>query len=229
MKNYMYGIIFISNFEKGKIINMKLAENLKKCRQNKSLTQNKLANKLHVSRKTISNWENGRSQPSFQMLNILSKIYEVPTVNLLNGSSKKPNGKVLISYYLNITLFVISVLSHFFVRHTHIPLIITLMLLINLIYLFVHYKDWSPNIIGNKVGTVCLIFISFVFAMIDSFVYSQIGFPNIVKNSPYFQGAFLGSATHILIMTLSFFMILFLSKNLRFLFNGQLNNKHKIH
>ncbi|XIF20252.1 MAG: Hypothetical protein AJITA_00986 [Acetilactobacillus jinshanensis] len=73
---------------------MKLAKNLKTYRQKNHLTQSKLANKLHVSRKTISNWENGRSQPSFQTLNALSKIYEVPTVNP-------------ISYYLNIVLLIL--------------------------------------------------------------------------------------------------------------------------
>ena len=42
-----------------------------------------LAEKLNVSKQTVSNWENDNIQPSIDMLVKLSKIFNVPTDYLL--------------------------------------------------------------------------------------------------------------------------------------------------
>ncbi|QBP17620.1 MULTISPECIES: helix-turn-helix domain-containing protein [Lactobacillaceae] len=68
---------------------MKLSKTLYKYRKAHHLTQQQLAQKLHVSRKTISNWENGRSEPSFEILKTLSHLYNVSTDELLEVSNVK--------------------------------------------------------------------------------------------------------------------------------------------
>ena len=48
---------------------------LKKLRKDHGLTQDELAQKLFVSRQTISNWENGKSYPDISHLHRMSDIY----------------------------------------------------------------------------------------------------------------------------------------------------------
>lgn len=54
-------------------------------RKEKNLTQAKLAEKLFVSEKTISKWENGKSLPDTEILPKLCEIFEISVNELLNG------------------------------------------------------------------------------------------------------------------------------------------------
>jgi len=62
---------------------MNLPERLKRCRANANLTQLQVSEKLHVSRKTISGWENGHSYPDTTSLVKISDIYNVSVDDLL--------------------------------------------------------------------------------------------------------------------------------------------------
>ena len=55
---------------------IKFSENLKLFRQAKSLTQNQLAKLLDVDQRTISAWEKGICEPSFQTLSRLCDIFD---------------------------------------------------------------------------------------------------------------------------------------------------------
>lgn len=54
-------------------------------RKAKKLTQTKLAEKLFISEKTISKWENGNGIPDTNTLPKLCEIFEVSLNELLNG------------------------------------------------------------------------------------------------------------------------------------------------
>ena len=49
----------------------------------KQLTQDDLAEKLHVTRQTISNWETGKSEPDFESLETLAGVFGVSVSELL--------------------------------------------------------------------------------------------------------------------------------------------------
>lgn len=66
---------------------MKLGKNLKKARTNLQLTQKNVANVIHVSRQTISNWEHEISYPSLEKLIGLSYLYHVSIDQLLGNKS----------------------------------------------------------------------------------------------------------------------------------------------
>lgn len=51
-------------------------------RVNARLTQEEVAKKMHVSKKTIINWEKGVVVPSFATINALSDIYKIPENNI---------------------------------------------------------------------------------------------------------------------------------------------------
>lgn len=46
------------------------------------MKQSDVANRLHVSKTTVMNWEQGKVSPSFFALKELSAIYQIPMDNL---------------------------------------------------------------------------------------------------------------------------------------------------
>lgn len=56
-----------------------------KKRREKNLTQEQLAEKLSVSNKTISKWENGKSMPDYSMIEQLCKELSVTLPELMDG------------------------------------------------------------------------------------------------------------------------------------------------
>ena len=61
------------------------AENLKALRRARGLSQEELAGRLHVTRQTISKWENALSVPDAELLLRLAEELEVPVSRLLGG------------------------------------------------------------------------------------------------------------------------------------------------
>ena len=51
-------------------------------RVNAGLTQDEVSRKLHVSRQTVVNWENGKTMPTFIILSALSNLYGIPIDNI---------------------------------------------------------------------------------------------------------------------------------------------------
>ena len=62
---------------------MNLSEKLYECRKNKSWSQEELAEKLDVSRQTISKWESGKAIPELDKLIKLSELYNVKIDDLV--------------------------------------------------------------------------------------------------------------------------------------------------
>ena len=61
-------------------------ENLKKLRLNRGLSQEKIANELHVVRQTISKWETGASSPYLEQLEGILSLFDIEP-NLLFGKN----------------------------------------------------------------------------------------------------------------------------------------------
>lgn len=64
---------------------MELGSQIKKYRNEFSLSQDALAEKLYVSRQTISNWENDKSYPDVKSLLLLSEVFKTSIDNLIKG------------------------------------------------------------------------------------------------------------------------------------------------
>lgn len=64
---------------------MNLSKQIKKHRERLSLSQEGLAEKLYVSRQTISNWENKKSYPDVHNLLLLSVLFDVSLDELVKG------------------------------------------------------------------------------------------------------------------------------------------------
>jgi len=64
---------------------MNLGHQIKYFRQRDHLSQETLAEKLYVSRQTISNWENDKSYPDVHNLLMLSSLFNVSLDDLVKG------------------------------------------------------------------------------------------------------------------------------------------------
>ena len=64
---------------------MELGKQIKKYRQEKQLSQEELANRIYVTRQTISNWENDKSYPDVNSLLLLSQIFQISLDKLIKG------------------------------------------------------------------------------------------------------------------------------------------------
>lgn len=69
-------------------LEMKLETRLKQRRNTLQMTQEEVAEKIHVSRQTISNWENGRNLPDINSLILISEIYAISLDELMKGDPK---------------------------------------------------------------------------------------------------------------------------------------------
>lgn len=59
---------------------------IKRLREKKKLTQEELAQKIFVSSKAISKWENGRGFPDIGLLESLGKVLDLSVIELLSGN-----------------------------------------------------------------------------------------------------------------------------------------------
>ena len=64
---------------------MELGKQIKKHRVTAQLSQEELAERIYVSRQTISNWENDKSYPDVNSLVLLSETFQVSLDNLIKG------------------------------------------------------------------------------------------------------------------------------------------------
>ena len=67
---------------------VKIGEFLKTLRKEKNITQEELADKMLVSRRTVSRWETGNNLPDLSVLIELADFYDVDLREILNGQRK---------------------------------------------------------------------------------------------------------------------------------------------
>lgn len=64
---------------------MELHIEIKKYRTNMNLSQEELAEKIHVTRQSISNWENNKNYPDIHSLLLLSSLFNISLDQLIKG------------------------------------------------------------------------------------------------------------------------------------------------
>ena len=67
---------------------MEIEKKLKDARLNAGMTQEQVAEKIMVSRQTVSNWETGKSLPDIISIINMSDLYQISLDELLKGDRK---------------------------------------------------------------------------------------------------------------------------------------------
>ncbi|MDU3412416.1 helix-turn-helix domain-containing protein [Clostridium sp.] len=73
---------------------MKIGKQIKKYRTEMELSQDELAEKIFVSRQTISNWENNKNYPDVKSLLLLSSLFNVSLDILIKGDLEEMKEKI---------------------------------------------------------------------------------------------------------------------------------------
>ena len=83
----------------------KIGKFIAMCRKDKKLTQAQLAEKLNVSDKSISRWENGKTMPDISLFEPLCEILDISIIELLKATklnnqkeTNKISSEILIGY-----------------------------------------------------------------------------------------------------------------------------------
>ena len=72
----------------------KIGKFIAKCRKEKKLTQEQLAEKLGVTSKSISRWENGNTMPDLALFNPLCEMLQITVNDLMSGEFVDNNNSV---------------------------------------------------------------------------------------------------------------------------------------
>lgn len=71
------------------VIALTLGENLQRLRKEAGLSQDEVAQRLYLTRQSVSKWENGQAEPGVENLKALARLYSV-TVDALVGAEELP-------------------------------------------------------------------------------------------------------------------------------------------
>ena len=82
---HFYGKYAIIFFEVSKMDQIKIGKFIAALRKEKGMTQEQLGEKLGVTNKTVSRWENSNYMPDVEMLSLLSKEFGVTINELIIG------------------------------------------------------------------------------------------------------------------------------------------------
>lgn len=119
---------------KGAIVNMEIGKQLKDARIRSGLTQEQVAEKINMSRQTISNWENERFYPDIISVIELSNLYSISLDDLLKGDENmikhleeetnivKSNKKLITAIFINIALVAVVITLSMFIPNNQIYL-----------------------------------------------------------------------------------------------------------
>lgn len=128
---------------------MDLGNKIIEMRKKNNLSQEQFAEKLSVSRQTISNWENGRFYPDIDALVKISKCFKISLDDLLSYDDKvldylkestnvvKSNKKLLYAILLNILVIILFIIIGITLNES-VALIVTVFIvsIISFSYLF---------------------------------------------------------------------------------------------
>ncbi|WP_395320044.1 helix-turn-helix domain-containing protein [Fructilactobacillus frigidiflavus] len=182
---------------------MNIADKIKKARQSANLTQQEVSDKLNVSRKTLSSWENNRSNPDLKMLKSLADVFDEDLSYFLEIERKNVIPKKLIwLYWINSVLFSINLITTMFTKINIYGFTVVELLVVILLFAVGNQQESKLKI---KFKWLILLFVFSIFSIFTlCHSFDIFGFFSI--------GSVIGSLSRAIIMTWSFYCIVKFSK-----------------
>ena len=161
---------------------MHIGEKIKRIRKENKLTQDAMAEKLYVTRTAVSKWERGRGLPSIDSILLISRTFDVPLSELMEGvsekadtqpqavKSEKKKRKYIGKYFLLSIIFAVLGLVLGFYADIFVCGIIALVsLALSMVMIIVHCfanDDFSYCFYGVLVIILIALFHNFVYPLI---------------------------------------------------------------
>lgn len=144
-----------------------LGKNIRTLREGRGMTQDSFAELLHVTRQTVSNYENGRSQPDLDMLAAIARVLDTDVNALLGAGSNKKTVRHKMNTLEKLTLFLLA------------------SLILSCFFPWFDYQAIGYGVLGDQInGTVILFFLPIPLFLISLF--------QIIEPSSRFQRILLG-------------------------------------
>lgn len=89
---------------------MELGNQIKYYRSEKELSQEELADRVYVSRQTISNWENNKNYPDINSIVLLSEVFEISIDNLIRGDVEQMKKEINTKEVKNLNFYSLMML-----------------------------------------------------------------------------------------------------------------------
>lgn len=90
-----------------------IGKNIKELRQLKNMTQDELAEKLFVTRQTVSNYETGKSRPDIEMLTRIAEALETdPNTVLYDIPQQASRERKIIKLCISVAVLVIALIGY---------------------------------------------------------------------------------------------------------------------
>ena len=97
--------------KKGGVQMSTVSKSIKRLRAQNNMTQEELAEKMHVTRQAVSNWETEKTQPDIDTLNTLADVFNVDVNELIYGNRKVDYQRFQKRYIWTIVVFAIVILA----------------------------------------------------------------------------------------------------------------------
>mgnify|MGYP002553530885 FL=1 len=170
-------------------MNNQIAKNIKMYREAAHLSQQALAECLHVSRQAISNWERGVSQPDLDSIFLLASEFQVDVTEIIYG--KRPDDEFLASkpkrikatIIMGIAFFIAILLSttlvpyfyairmHYMATFTALSVtVLPVTYVIGTMFTLSLFSIWLDFRISNKRAGTILIISAFLLIFLDAVI-----------------------------------------------------------
>lgn len=198
---------------------MKLSNKIKLCRKKSGMTQQQFADRLNVSRKTVSGWENNRSFPDIATLIDISNKFNISLDQLLKDSDNAinyyqleiKNGiknkiEVMFVYFSLLVFLIISYIQFLSIYKFPFHLVSIGLTLSLIIYIFI-YSEWFKF---NTLKRILIFIITLMaFFTINLFIFGISSNLDNIHDSYNVLGTILGSSILNFIISLSACVLLY--------------------
>lgn len=103
-----------------------VSKNIKRLRTQNNMTQEDLAEKMHVTRQTVSNWEIEKNQPDIDTLQTLANVFNTDINDLIYGTQKGKYPKYQKKYIKDLIISLSIIVAFIILRLTLLPYLLVL-------------------------------------------------------------------------------------------------------
>lgn len=201
---------------------MNFAQTFAQLRKKNNLTQEKIAKKLSVSRKTISNWENSRNFPDIDTLIQISSLFDISLDDLIKDKPdilnkyqqdtamlKKSRLFFVLNYYLNIIFLsanYFGLLNFFSLKNSFL----SIFMLINIFALLIN--SHAQNLRFKNIKYIIVMFpLSLIILFLNTFLLITFtSSKNFNIQNAFSDGQLVGIIFDVLLLTTSTLCVLIL-------------------
>ena len=129
-----------------------VGKNLKQLRQREKLTQDALAERLHVTRQAVSSWETGKTQPDIETLTTLAEALNADVRELIYGPGRieRPYARFQLRYIICTVICALILLAWLVMEWTLEPYLTRLQMEAFDVYPRLFYILLVPPLAGRR-------------------------------------------------------------------------------